>query len=146
MKVYEASLRYKTVGEIRELPLEDSQIAGEYIRRATEEQPEFDPTVECVSVVLLNQKHYPQGLVTVSKGSATSSIVHPREVFKPAILAGSSAIILTHNHPSGLPEPSVADHAITKKIREASEQLDMRMLDHIIIGDYDYSFAESGTL
>ncbi|HET6420983.1 MAG TPA: JAB domain-containing protein, partial [Geobacteraceae bacterium] len=75
------------------------------------------------------------------------SIVHPREVFSPAVRESAAAVILVHNHPSGDPEPSREDVEITRRLREAGELMGVRVLDHIIIGDGSFvSFAARGML
>ena len=79
-----------------------------------------------------------------SIGSLNQSIVHPREIYKTALLSSAAAIILVHNHPTGDPTPSTEDMTITRRITEAGELLGIRVLDHIIIGDNYYSFAENG--
>ena len=86
-------------------------------------------------VFLLNAKNKMIGINTVSMGSLTSSIVHPREVFKPAILASAAALILAHNHPSGDTKPSQEDLAITERIKEVGETIGVHVLDHIILGE-----------
>jgi len=79
----------------------------------------------------------------ISVGTLNSSIVHPREVFKSAIKESANAIILVHNHPSGDPQPSEEDKAITDKLFSAGELLSIKVLDHVIIGkDQFYSFKE----
>jgi DNA repair protein RadC len=70
----------------------------------------------------------------VSKGTLSSSLVHPREIFKPAIQQSASSIILAHNHPSGDPSPSAQDIRITKKLIEAGKTMEIKVLDHLIIG------------
>lgn len=75
------------------------------------------------------------GLHTVSVGCLSSSLVHPREVFKPAILAGSSAVLLAHNHPSGDPEPSAEDFALTRRLAAAGTILGIEVLDHLVLGE-----------
>lgn len=82
----------------------------------------------------------------VSVGSLNQSIVHPREVFKTALLSSAAAIILLHQHPSGDPTPSREDIEITRRLKEAGELLGIRVLDHIIIGDTFMSFVERGVL
>lgn len=83
----------------------------------------------------------------VSVGSLNQSIVHPREVFRGAILSSAAAIILLHNHPSGDPAPSQEDRSITKRLVEAGNLIGIRILDHVIVGDGQYlSFVESGML
>ncbi|BDV41553.1 DNA repair protein RadC [Geotalea uraniireducens] len=82
----------------------------------------------------------------VSVGSLNQSIVHPREVFKTALLSSAAAILLLHNHPTGDPTPSREDLEITRRIKEAGELLGIRVLDHIIIGESYLSFAEQGLI
>ena len=85
--------------------------------------------------------------VTISKGSLSSSIVHPREAFNAAVRESAGAVIFLHNHPSGDPEPSPEDHALTRRLVAAGEILGIRVLDHLIIGDGRYmSFADQGWL
>ncbi len=95
-------------------------------------------------VLLLNTRHGVIGVNTVSVGGLASAPVHPREVFKPAIVAGAAAVILAHNHPSGDPEPSRDDLAVTVQIRAAGALLGIEVLDHIIVGEHGYvSLRES---
>lgn len=82
----------------------------------------------------------------VSVGSLNQSIVHPREVFKTALLSSAAAIVLIHNHPSGDPTCSREDREITRRLKEAGELLGIRVLDHIIVGESYYSFVEQGLL
>jgi len=80
----------------------------------------------------------------ISIGTLNASIIHPREVFKSAIKESANSIILVHNHPSGDPSPSQEDIEITKRLFEAGELLDIKVLDHVIIGNEDYwSFKEN---
>jgi DNA repair protein RadC len=89
-------------------------------------------------IVLLNTKNGIIGINTVSVGNLSASLVHPREVFKPAIVAGAASIIVAHNHPSGDPAPSRDDINVTKRLKEAGDILGIGVLDHIIIGDGCY--------
>jgi DNA repair protein RadC len=101
---------------------------------------------KCV-VMCLDRKNGLIGLNVVSVGSLTTSIVHPREVFKPAILSNASSVILSHNHPSGDPLPSQEDRALTARLVQAGKVLGVEALDHIIVGDGKYfSFADEGIL
>ncbi len=100
-------------------------------------------------VLLLNRKNQVIGLHTVSIGSLTASVVHPRETFKVAILANATAMICGHNHPSGDPAPSQEDRALTSRLVEAGAILGIDVLDHIIVGDGSqryFSFADEGLL
>lgn len=85
--------------------------------------------------VLLNRKNGVISIETVSVGGLSSSLVHPREVFKPAIRKSAASVILAHNHPSGDPAPSQEDIEVTRRIAEAGSLLGIDVLDHIIIGD-----------
>lgn len=95
----------------------------------------------------LNVRMQVIGVETVSIGSVDTTIVHPREVFKGAILNGASSIVLVHNHPSDIPEPSDADVQVTQELIAAGRLLRIPVQDHIIIGGEDYfSMAEKGIL
>ena len=97
-------------------------------------------------VVLLNIKNEVIGAPTVSVGTLSTSLVHPREVFKPAIRASAASVILAHNHPSGKVEPSLEDREVTRRLREAAGILGIEVLDHVIMGDGYYSMKEHGML
>jgi len=89
--------------------------------------------VEQFAVLLLNARHEIQRRSTISTGSLNASIVHPREVFRPAIIGSAAAIILVHNHPSGDPEPSEEDLAITRRLAQVGELHGINVLDHVIV-------------
>lgn len=94
-------------------------------------------------VVLLDQKHQVIKTEKITVGLSNQSLVHPREVFRPAIQESASAVILVHNHPSGDPTPSQEDKTITRELKGAAEILRVRLLDHIILGkDRALSMAE----
>lgn len=86
-------------------------------------------------ILLLNRKGKLLSIETISIGGLHSTLVHPRECFKPAIKRSAASIILAHNHPSGDPAPSTDDIELTKRLIEAGELLGISILDHIIIGD-----------
>lgn len=90
---------------------------------------------EGFAVIHLNARHEPVSVEIVSVGSLNASIVHPREVFKGAILAGAASIIIGHNHPSGDPEPSDEDRSITRRLADVGDLLGIAVLDHVIVGD-----------
>ena len=95
-------------------------------------------------VILLNNKNKVIGTEVVSEGSLSSSIVHPREVFAPAILHHAAAIMVAHNHPSGDPKPSIEDEEVTRQLLRSGKVLGIPMIDHVIIGDGNYySFLEN---
>ena len=91
--------------------------------------------IEVFGIILLNVKNSVIGFREISRGSLSASIVHPREVFKPAILNSAAAIILVHNHPSGICDPSREDLTITERIVKCGKYFDIPVLDHIIIGE-----------
>jgi len=102
---------------------------------------------EIFKVVLLDAKHAILREATVSEGSLTLSIVHPREVFSLAVKESAAAVIFLHNHPSGDPTPSHEDRILTARLVSAGEVLGIRVLDHLVIGDGRYvSFADQGWL
>jgi DNA repair protein RadC len=90
---------------------------------------------EVFLTLLLNTRHRVIGIHPVSTGSLNASVVHPRETFKAAMLANAAAIILAHAHPSGDPEPSAEDLAITNRLREAGALLGIPVLDHLVIAE-----------
>lgn len=97
--------------------------------------------------LMLDQKNRVNALNVVSIGSLTTAIVHPREAFKPAVIANAASIIFAHNHPSGDPHPSREDEEMTKRLNEAGEILGIKVLDHIVVGEGQYfSFGDQGRL
>ena len=98
-------------------------------------------------VLLLNTQNELIRSLQVTRGTLDASLVHPREVFRPAISESAASVILVHNHPSGDPSPSAEDRAVTRQLRSAGEVIGIEVLDHVIIGDRRYvSFAESGLM
>jgi len=107
---------------------------------------------ESLRVILLDTRYHLIRVEEVSIGSVNESIAHPRDVFRPAVIAFAYAVIVVHNHPSGDASPSQADHSLTRRLAEAAELLQIKLLDHIIIGapaegspGY-FSFKEAGVL
>lgn len=121
-------------------------------RETVEADPIFDPEKEHFAVFFLNRRNKLRGFNIVSIGTQHSTLVEPREVFRPAIAVAASSIIIAHNHPSGDPSPSSADIHVTRKLREASHLLCIPLVDHVIIGSKEhdpnkigyYSFHEAG--
>ncbi len=102
---------------------------------------------ECFWSVLLNGKNRILKLARISEGSLTASLVHPREVFRPAILQGAAGILCVHNHPSGDPAPSQEDVQITRRLVETRRLVGIQVLDHVIISEARYfSFADQGMI
>lgn len=96
--------------------------------------------------VLLNTKNEVLEISTISIGTLSNSLVHPREVFKPAVRASAASVVLAHNHPSGKVEPSREDREITGRLVDAAEILGIEVLDHVIVGDGYFSMKERGML
>lgn len=110
--------------------------------------------VEKFWVLCLNRKNRLLKQVEVTSGTATSSLAHPREVFREAIRQGATAVVCVHNHPSGDPAPSAADVQVTRQLRDAAKAVDIELLDHVIVGRPGadpqgrgyYSFCEAGVI
>jgi DNA repair protein RadC len=107
---------------------------------------------ESLRVILLDTRYHLIRIQEVSTGSVNESIAHPREIFHPAVASSAYAVIVVHNHPSGDTSPSQADHSLTRRLAEAAELLQIKLLDHVIIGapangsgGY-FSFKEAGVL
>lgn len=107
-----------------------------------------DSDREKMILLCLDSKNQPTAINTVSIGCLNSSIVHPREVFKVAILSNSASIIVYHNHPSGDVKPSKDDINITQRLKESGKILGIELIDHIIVGSNEmyYSFKEKGNI
>ena len=106
-----------------------------------------DEASEVFAILCLSTKHRIIAYHEVSRGSLDSTHVHPREVFKAAILANAAAIVLAHNHPSGDPTPSPDDITLTRRLVDAGRLIGVDVLDHIVIGDGRHvSFRERGWL
>ncbi|MPM01915.1 hypothetical protein SDC9_48155 [bioreactor metagenome] len=102
---------------------------------------------EYFKIIILDTKNNVMSVEQISEGSLNSSIVHPRETFKPAIQKSASSVILVHNHPSGESEPSHEDIVLTNRLDECGKILGIKVLDHIIIGNgVFYSFKEEGLI
>jgi DNA repair protein RadC len=107
---------------------------------------------ESLRVILLDTRYHLVRVEEVSIGSVNESIAHPRDIFRPALVSSAYAVIVVHNHPSGDASPSQADHSLTRRLAEAAELLQIKLLDHIIIGAPTdgspgyFSFKEAGVL
>ena len=136
--VKESSIAYNL-----EKPIVNPAAAAEIINQVfdMENQPN-----EVFAILCLNTKNKVAGAHIISQGSLSASIVHPREVFKAAILNNAASIILAHNHPSGDPEPSRDDIETTRRLVEAGEILGIKVLDHVIIGEQYLSMREEGLM
>ncbi len=150
MRVYEAKLVYSLVSLGDETRLDKPARIVEYLRSAFEE----NPMQEAFYAVYLDRKNHPIGRHLITLGTVDSTLVAPREVFRGAILASASALVVAHNHPSGDPAPSQGDVRVTRALREAAKIIEIALLDHVIVGDPKsdplgighFSFREAGHL
>jgi len=108
--------------------------AAEYWRQHIVQHPAFNPDVESFFVLLLNTRRRIKGHALISTGTLDTLLVHPREVFRPAIISASAAIVIAHNHPSGDATPSEADIKVTRDLIRAGQLLRIEVLDHVIVG------------
>ncbi len=129
------------VTALRECPLPEAlQVcdtpdkAAEYWRRHVTAHPYFNPECECFVAFMLNTRRRVKGHYLVSVGIMDSILVHPREVFRLAIMTSAAALVLAHNHPSGDPTPSQADISVTRDLIRAGQLLKIEVLDHLVIG------------
>lgn len=150
MRVYEAKIVYSLVSLGNSVRLDKPEKVVEYLHSAIEE----NPVQEAFYCVYLDRKNHPLARHMITLGTATSTLVAPREVFRGAILAGATALVVAHNHPSGDPAPSAADIQMTRVLREAAKVIDIDLIDHVIVGDAKadpqkvghYSFRAAGLL
>ena len=105
-----------------------------YLREQLPGSPAYNADVESLIVVFLNTRRRPIGWQIISTGTLDTLLVHPREVFKPAIVMNAAAIILAHNHPSGDTTPSEADIKVTRDLIRAGQLMKIEVLDHVILG------------
>jgi len=137
---------------LRETPLPADMLrcdtpaaALEYWNECVISNPSFNAEVETLVVLMLNTRRRCTGHVICSTGTLDTILVHPREVFRPALVAGAAAIILMHNHPSGESTPSEADVKVTRDLIRAGQILRVEVLDHLIVGHQEYkSLREIG--
>jgi DNA repair protein RadC len=130
------------VTPLRECPLPDemqfcdtADQAADYWRMHIATHPHFNPECECLAVLLLNTRRKVKGHHLVSIGIQDTILVHPREVFRVAIMTAASALIVMHNHPSGESTPSDADIKVTRDLIRAGQLLKMEVIDHVVIGN-----------
>ncbi|MBC2607575.1 RadC family protein [Pelagicoccus albus] len=147
--IIEICRRIRDRSPVSEPVLDSPDLVADYLKREAEELE-----VEKFWTLCLNRKNRIIKKVEITSGTASNSLVHPREVFREAIRHGASAVICAHNHPSGDPAPSAADIKVTRQLREAAKVIGIDLLDHVVVGNnrHDpkglgyYSFQESGLL
>jgi DNA repair protein RadC len=159
--------RIPGIGEAKALELVAAFGLGERLARETLSKQKLDSPelvselvgpemrrlrTESLRVILLDTRYRLLHIEEVSLGSLNESIAHPREIFRPALTYSAHAVIVVHNHPSGDASPSQTNHSLTRRLAEAAELLQIKLLDHIIIGapaegspGY-FSFKEAGVL
>ena len=125
----------------REVNLTSPTASREYLRSVLRDYPH-----EVFACLMLDNKHRVIALRELFSGSINSASVYPREVVKQALADNAAAVILAHNHPSGIAEPSQSDIQITRRLVDALALVDVRVLDHFIIGDEVVCFSERGLI
>ncbi len=128
--------------------LDSAQLACAYWQQVIQDSACYQADKEMLVTVVVNTRLLPLGHHLVSLGSLNETVAHPREIFRPAVIAAAYGMILMHNHPSGDPSPSQADHQLTRNLRQAAEILRITLLDHVVVGAAGsyYSFREAGLL
>ena len=140
-EVLESAAQYLTT-ELRGTTLDTPRASHEYLRQLLRSYEH-----EIFGAIFLDNRHRVIEARQLFRGTIDGASVHPREVVKTALALNAAALILYHNHPSGIAEPSQADELITRRLNEALALVDIRILDHVIVaGDATLSFAEKGLL
>lgn len=138
---YQAAAREYKLVPLRETPAPDSMLlcdtpsaAAGYWRQFVTSNPYFNPEVENVVVLIVNSRRRVKCHSVLSQGTIDCVLIHPREIFRIAIIQSAAAVIVMHNHPSGEPTPSEADIKITRDLIRAGQLLKIECLDHVIMG------------
>jgi len=139
--VLEMARRYLSAGLARGDSLTSPQETRQYLTAQLR-----DYSHEVFAVLFLDQRHRVIEFEEMFRGTLDGASVYPREVVKKALAHNAAAVIFAHNHPSGVAEPSQSDERITQRLKEALALVDIRVLDHFVVGDEVVSFAERGLL
>lgn len=139
--VVEMSRRYLEENIKRGEAMNNVSDVKRYLKSRLQQYP-----FEVFACLFLDNKHRVIEYEELFRGTIDAASVHPREIVRQVLHHNAAAIVLAHNHPSGVAEPSQADNAITQKIKDALEVIDVRVLDHFVIGDNIVSFAERGLI
>lgn len=134
--------------------LNRAEVVAEFWRAWIVTASWYDPDKECFVVFILSRRNRLIAYNLVSLGTLTAALAHPREIYRPVIVAAGAACICAHSHPSGDPSPSAADIQLTRQIAEAGRVIDIPCLDHVVIGRRSidplgrgfYSFREAGLI
>lgn len=138
--VLELGRRHLAARLHREPALESPQAVRDYLKACLRHEPH-----EVFACLFLDTKHRVLAFETLFQGSIDGATVYPRQVVKRALLLNAAALIVTHNHPSGIPEPSEADRQLTQRLKDALALIEVRLLDHFVVGDGEpVSLAELG--
>jgi DNA repair protein RadC len=145
--------RVSRINESPSMKLDRAGAAYEYWKEKIVPSDWYEPEKEMLVCIILDTRHNTIGHNLVSLGSLNECTAHPREIFRPAIVAAAYAFILMHNHPSGDPAPSEADRRLTRRLGEAGTLLQMPIVDHVIVGKEGigeaspyFSFREAGLI
>lgn len=130
LAVLELSRRYLHEDLVRGEPLESPQATEQYLKSVLCDHPH-----EVFACLFLDTRHRVIAFEELFHGTIDGATVYPRVVAEKALAHGAAALIVAHNHPSGIGEPSLADQAITRRLKDALALLDIRLLDHFVIGD-----------
>ncbi|MFP4615811.1 MAG: RadC family protein [Thiohalorhabdus sp.] len=140
--VTEMTRRYLAEGLFRDEPIESARAARDYLTARLRERAR-----EVFAALFLDTRHRVVAFEELFQGTIDGAAVHPRELVKRALHHNAAAVIVAHNHPSGVAEPSAEDERITARLRQALELVEVRLLDHFVIGDGEAaSFAQRGLL
>ncbi|WP_045856084.1 RadC family protein [Teredinibacter purpureus] len=140
--VLEMSRRHISEQLQRDIQFSSSRAVKDYLQLQLREK-----TSEVFAALFLDSQHRLIAFEELFQGTIDGAAVYPREVVKRALSHNAAAVIFAHNHPSGIAEPSNADHNITRRLKDALSLLDIRTLDHLVVGDADVvSFADNGWL
>ena len=144
-------VQMKAVVEMSRRYLDEKMKRGDVLKNASDVENYLKLKLryypyEVFACVFLDTKHRVIEFEELFRGTIDSASVHPREVVRRVIHHNAAAVIFSHNHPSGVAEPSQADHRITERLKQALSFIDVRVLDHFIIGDEVVSFAQRGLI
>jgi len=138
--VLEINRRFMAATIRREGPLSSPRQAADYLTHRLR-----DLRREVFAILYLDTRHQVLGYEELFRGTLNGATVHPREVVRSVLENNASAVILAHNHPSGIAEPSQSDATLTRRLRESLELIDVRLLDHLVIGDGEFvSMSDRG--
>jgi DNA repair protein RadC len=129
------TLRELPPGDLFSQVLDTPEKTAAWYRANVASDVRYNPDIEQLHVIPLSTRRKPLGVILVSTGTLDTILVHPREVFRPAIIVNAAALIVLHNHPSGDATPSEADIKVTRDLIRGGTLLKMEVLDHVIMGD-----------